>query len=238
MDKALGEVLDALEKRGIADNTLLVFTSDQGEHMPFAKFGVYDAGLRVPFIVRWPGKVKPGTVTDAMVSLADLLPTFLEAGGGSIPEEEIDGRSIMPVLTGKKKTHHKVIFGGHSRNTNGPLSNQCFNSARMIRTPTHQYIINLYPEMKYRVDYWTRDYWPSWEEKAKTDEKAKEILQRHNWRPKEELYDVIKDPYELNNLADNPEYAELKAKLKQQLLESFRQQGDEDGVNAMLKKGR
>jgi len=100
MDGILGNVLDAVAGKGMRNNTLFVYTSDQGANWPFAKWCVYDGGLRVPFIVRWPGKTAAGSVTDAMISLADLLPTFIQAAGAA-PPEGIDGRSFVPVLTGK-----------------------------------------------------------------------------------------------------------------------------------------
>ena len=83
LDKEVGEVLGLLKKHNLEQNTLFVYASDHGYDI-YAKWSCYDAGLHVPFIVRWPGNVKPGTVTDAMVNFVDVLPTFVEvAGAGS-----------------------------------------------------------------------------------------------------------------------------------------------------------
>lgn len=144
MDSILGAVLDAVKQ----DNTLVVYTSDQGANWPFAKWCVYDGGLRVPFIVRWPGKVEPGSVSNSMLSLADLLPTFIEAAGGT-PPETIDGRSFLKVLTGASKTHRDAVFGTHTGNDNGGpgIANHC--PARTIRTPGFRYILNLEPDRRF-----------------------------------------------------------------------------------------
>ncbi|MEA3367655.1 MAG: sulfatase-like hydrolase/transferase, partial [Planctomycetota bacterium] len=82
LDDTLGKVRGIVEKHGYGPNTLFIYTSDHGSNFPLAKWCLYDAGIRVPFLVRWPGKVQPGSVTDAMAGLVDVLPTIVEAGGG------------------------------------------------------------------------------------------------------------------------------------------------------------
>lgn len=232
MDSILGDVLDAVAKKGMKDNTLLVYTSDQGANWPFAKWCVYDGGLRVPFIVRWPGKVAPGAVTDAMASLADILPTCIDAAGGKMPEN-IDGRSLLPTLTGKQKTHRAVVFGTHTGNDNGGpgIANHC--PARTVRTPTHRYILNLSPETTFTTHITGcksgphhLPFWDSWIEKAKTDVAAKAIVIRYQHRPREELYDLSRDPFEMDNIADEPAQAELLKSLRSQLAVWCKAQGD------------
>ena len=240
MDSILGDVLDTVSKKGMKDNTLFVYTTDQGSNWPFSKWCVYDGGLRVPFIVRWPGKIAPGSVTDAMVNFADLLPTCIDAGGGSVPKN-IDGRSFVSVLTGKSKTHRKVVFGTHTGNDNGGpgIANHC--PARTIRTSTHRYIINLSPETTFTTHITgCKDgphylpHWNSWVEKAKTDAKAKAIVDRYQHRPKEELYDLKNDPFEMNNLADDPKHVRLIKSLKKELTQWCKQQGDTKGYEALI----
>jgi arylsulfatase A-like enzyme len=232
MDSILGDVLDAVAKKGMKDNTLIVYTADQGANWPFAKWCVYDGGLRVPFIVRWPGKVARGTVTDAMASLADILPTCIDAAGGKMPEN-IDGRSFLPALTGKQKTHRAVVFGTHTGNENGGpgIANHC--PARTIRTSTHRYILNLSPETTFtthitgcKTGPHHLPFWGSWIEKAKTDVAAKAIVTRYQHRPREELYSLNRDPFEMDNLADEPSQAELLRSLRSQLAAWCKAQGD------------
>lgn len=246
MDGILGDVLDAVDKKGLTDDTLFVYTTDQGANWPFAKWCVYDGGLRVPFIARWPGKIAPGAVTDAMISLADLLPTFIEAAGGR-PPEDIDGRSLLPVLTGKSTSHRDAVFGTHTGNDNGGpgIANHC--PARTIRTRTHRYILNLSPGTTFTTHITGckkgphyLPHWNSWVEKAKTDARAKRIVRRYQHRPAEELYDLRSDPHEMNNIAGDPDQAKLLASLRNQLKEWCEAQGDRIAVArlATMKKER
>jgi len=232
MDSILGDVMKTLADKGMKENTLFLYTTDQGANWPFAKWCVYDEGLRVPFIVRWPGKVTPGTLSDAMISLADVLPTAIDVGGGK-PPNDIDGRSFLPVLVGKSKTHREVVFGSHTGNENGGpgIANHC--PARTIRTRTHRYVLNLSPETTFTTHITGckkgphyLPFWDSWTKKAETDAAAKATIQRYQHRPKEELYDLKADPFEMKNLAGEPEQAELLKSLKKQLAEWCKTQGD------------
>jgi len=226
MDKRLGEVMASLEKHGYAGNLLFAYTSDQGAQWPFAKWNLYDGGIQVPLLVRWPGKIRPGSKTDAMVSLVDLLPTFMEAAGGR-PPQDIDGRSFLPVLLGKKDKHRDVIFATHTRD--GRMND---SPMRCIRTSTHKYVLNLKPDNTYTThitngnDQDGRDYWESWLEQAKTDEHAAQIVRRYQHRPAEELYDLRADPYETVNIADDPANKELVTRLRDRLAAWRKQQGE------------
>lgn len=227
MDKRLGKVLASLKRHGFAE-ALFVYTSDQGAQWPHAKWNLYDAGIRTPLIVRWRGKVQSGSTSNAMVSLVDLLPTFIEAAGGK-PPQDIDGRSFLPILLGKKKAHRELIFTAH---TGDGRMNQ--SPMRSVRTATHKYILNLRPDVKYTTHITNgknadgRDYWESWLEKAKTDEQAAKLVQDYQYRPAEELYDLRVDPYELDNLAEKPDYQPLRQSLRGKLDAWMKQQGDRE----------
>lgn len=228
MDANLGNVLASLEKFGFATNTVFIYTADQGAQWPFAKWGLYDQGIRVPFIVRWPGKVQPASQTDAMISLADVLPTFMEIAGGKALSD-LDGKSFLPLLEGKTKKHRDVIFATHSQDG----FNMNISPMRAARTARYKYILNLAPENEYVTHMdkakdhdGGREYWDSWVEKAKSDPRAAEVLKRYHWRPREELYDVLLDPYEVYNLADDPIYADIKNDLSKQLVAWRKQQND------------
>ena len=243
MDSVLGDVLDAVAAKGMEDDTLFIYTSDQGANWPFAKWCVYDGGLRVPCIIRWPGKTTPGSVTDAMISLADLLPTFIQATG-NVPPETIDGRSFVPVLTGIHEAHRTVVFGTHTGNENGGpgIANHC--PARTIRTTSHRYILNLYPQTTFTTHITGcksgphhLPHWDSWVEKAKTDAKAKAVVERYRHRPKEELYDLRDDPFEMNNLADNPAQSDLLKILRRDLAEWCKSQGDKVALEHLTEQG-
>jgi uncharacterized sulfatase len=233
MDRQLGDVLAALEKRGWANNTLVVYTTDQGSNWPFAKWCLYDAGIRVPFIARWPGRIRPGSVTGAMVSLADLLPTFLDAAGAT-PPEDIDGRSFLGVLLGRTKEHRDAIFACHTGNDNGGpgIANQC--PMRAVRTPRYKYILNLHPERTFYTHIvgckppspHHLSFWASWVERAKTDSRARRVVDAYLHRPKQELYDIAADPHEQHNLAGEAAHADTLVALRGRLTAWRKQQGD------------
>ena len=239
MDSTLGDVLEAVDRKKMTSNTLFIYTSDQGSNWAFSKWCVYDGGLRVPFIVRWPGKVASGGVSDAMVNLVDILPTIIEAAGGDRPGD-IDGRSVAAVLAGKSKEHRKVVFGTHTGNDNGGpgIANHC--PARTIRTTRYRYIINLSNETTFTTHIsgcksgaHYLPHWDSWVAKAKTDDKARAIVQKYQHRDKEELYDLENDPFEMRNLINNAEYSMLGKSLKKQLGQWCLQQGDELALDSL-----
>jgi N-sulfoglucosamine sulfohydrolase len=227
MDGNVGLLLQSLEKHGLAANTIVVFTADQGPQWPFAKWSLYDYGLQAPLLVRWPGQVKPATRTDALVSLTDLVPTFVEIAGGKAPAQ-LDGQSFLPLLHGRQQGQRQVVFATH---TGDRLMNRA--PARMLRTNRYKYIMNLAPEITYTTHMdkakdhdGGREYWDSWVEKAKTDPRAARVLQRYHHRPAEELYDIVADPQEMQNLAAEPQHAARLKDFRLQLAAWRSQQGD------------
>lgn len=140
-DDDLGVIMDAARSY-LGTNTLFLFSSDNGAQWPFAKWNCYEAGVRTPLIVAWPGVVKPDTRTSAMVSWVDFLPTLLEAAGGK-PPGQIDGRSFLPVLRGKRSSHRDAIFTTHSGDGR-------FNiyPIRAVRSGQWKYIRNLHPSTR------------------------------------------------------------------------------------------
>ncbi len=227
MDANLGRILASVEKNGFAENTVFIYSSDQGAQWPFAKWNLYDEGIHTPFIVRWPGKIQPHTTTEAMISFVDVVPTFVEIAGGRAPSG-LDGKSFLPVLEGKTKTHRDVIFATHSQD--GSMNR---TPTRCVRSDRYKYILNLAPEIEYNthIDKATdhdggREYWPSWVKKAETDPRAAAVLKRYHWRPREELYDVKLDPYEMHNLAEDATYADIKTDLSARLTAWRKEQND------------
>lgn len=230
MDRNLGRLLQILERRGLAENTLVVFTADQGPQWPFGKWGVYDAGVQVPLLVRWPGVVPAGATTGAMVSLVDLLPTLVAAAGGAEPPE-IDGRGFVDVLRGRTNTHRDTVFASHTGDNRMNRS-----PARMLRTARYKYILNLNPDSLYttHMDRVRQEgYWDSWRERSFRDPSAAAVLWRYHHRPAEELYDLEADPLEQRNLAGDPRFAQLLGRLREGMngwraRQGDREQGPED----------
>jgi arylsulfatase A-like enzyme len=227
MDRQLGEVRGSLQRHGYAENTLFLFSSDQGAQWPFAKWNLYDAGMRVPLVASWPGHVRRGASTRAMVSLIDVLPTFLDAAGAPA-SPDLDGRSFLPVLTGKTTRLRDEVFGAH---TGDKEMNRA--PSRSLRTNRWKLIVNLAPEGTYRThisagkDEDGRDYWSSWLRLAATDARAARFVQRYEHRPAVELYDLERDPWELEDLAADPKHARTRAELRRKLDQWRLQQGED-----------
>ncbi|MBL8228828.1 MAG: sulfatase [Bryobacterales bacterium] len=202
MDEQLGQVYASVRKH-LGGDALFLFTSDNGAQWPFAKWNLYDAGIRLPLIASWPGVIKAGAANDAMLHFTDFLPSFMEAAGGR-PPSDIDGKSFLGVLTGSAKTHRKEIFASHTADNNGQMN--CY-PMRAVRDGRYKYIRNLRPDLAYHthIDRGVardgREYWESWRSLAKTDPGTASLVRRYHQRPAEELYDLREDPHELRNAA-------------------------------------
>ena len=226
MDEEMGRVLKFAKKK-FGDNFIFLFTSDHGGQWPFGKWNLYDYGTRVPLQVYWPGKIKAGMRTNAMISWVDILPTLIDLAGGKVPKG-IDGKSFAPVLLGKKKAHRDKIF---TTNT-GDKEMNVF-PIRSVRMGKYKYIHNLTPAA-YHTNHSDRlrsdgrgAYWHSWYAAAKNDPKAAAIVKRYHIRPEFELFDLEKDPNELRNLAGHPKYKAKLAELKSELKKWTTAQGDD-----------
>jgi len=224
-DDELGVIYDTARET-LGQNSLFLFSSDHGAQWPFAKWNLYDAGIRVPLTVSWPGVVKPKTRTDAMVSWVDFLPTLLELAGGTAPTN-IDGRSFAGLLVGKTAPHRDRIFTTHSGDGH-------FNiyPMRSLRTGGWKYILNLHPDFAFTthidlpVNLGQRAYFATWEAAVKTNAQAAAIVKRYHARPSEELYDLTADPDEQRNLASEPTQAARLKEMRAELATWMRAQGD------------
>lgn len=236
-DTELGELRAMMRKYGMADNTLLLFTADQGAQFPLAKWNLYDAGTEVPLLAVWPGHVAPGSRTPAMVSQIDLLPTMEQAAGGP-PLKGVDGRSMMPVLDGEASTFRDAIFTAHSGDA-GHRREGNVAPMRAIRTDRYKLIVNFYPDIPFKdaitvnTHFVENHYWLTWEQRAKTDPKAAALVDKFEHRPPVELYDVRKDPYEMHNLATDPAYQKTVTSLRTRLYQWMRNQGEDPNHVAM-----
>lgn len=222
-DSQVGTILDLLKKHRLDENTLVIVTSEQGSSFPFGKWTCYETGLQSACIARWPGKIQPGSVSKAMIEYVDVLPTFIEAAGGQVPDV-LEGKSFLPVLLGEKDEHKDYVFGIHT--TRGIINGSDYFGIRSVRGNRYKYIKNLTPEVTFTNVCTNSKIFKSWKAKAGTDKDAAEKVRRYQHRPGEELYDLKADPYEWNNLAGDPHYADVKAELKQQLAAWMASQGD------------
>ena len=228
-DSLAGKFRDLVEKH-VPGDSLFIYTADHGAQWPFAKWDLYDAGIRVPFIAVWPGKLKPGSTNDATICLADLMPTLIELAGGKAPDS-LDGRSFAPLLHGRAKQHRDRMF-----NTQSGDGDYNVYPSRSLRTREWKYILNLHPEFQHHT-HDTRHrtgngirYWRTWLEQAKTNPAAAAIVKRFTERPAEELYDLKADPYEMHNLAADAKQSSRLASMRAELREWMMRQDDTQTV--------
>jgi N-sulfoglucosamine sulfohydrolase len=229
-DDDLGRIIEAARAH-LPEQSIFLFSADHGAQWPFGKWNLYEAGVCVPLIVAWPGVVKPGTRTDAMVQWTDFLPTLLEAAGGKAPDD-LDGRSFLSVLRGETSVHRERIFTTHSNDKRMNVY-----PSRAVRDQRWKFIHNLHPEFAFttHIDVVAgalgqRAFFATWEAAARTDAKAAAIMKRYHARPAEELYDLVTDPHEQQNLAADPRNTEQLQRLRTELRAWMKSQGDKESV--------
>jgi len=211
VDYRAGDVLQALQEHGLADNTVVMFFGDHGWGMPRGKRWVYDSGIRVPLIIRWPGKIKPGTVREDLVCFLDFAPTVLSLAGVNIPKE-MQGHVFLGPNRARER---KYIFAARDR------MDETYDRIRGVRDKRFKYIRNFHPELPYaqRIQYMelmpTMGVWRQLNAEGKLSGAQKLFFAKT--KPGEELYDLDADPHEINNLADSSKHRrklrELRAAL-------------------------
>lgn len=224
-DGQVGQILQLLDKHDLRDNTLVMVVSEQGNSFPFAKWTCYDMGLHSAMIVRWPGQVKAGSVTEAMVEYCDIVPTFVEAAGGR-PAPVLDGKSFLPVLRGETDHHKDYVYGIHT--TRGIINGSECYPIRTVRDEKFRLIWNLSYSATFTNACTNHPTFKSMLEAAAAgDEHARQITHAYQHRPEWELYDVNADPLEQTNLYGQHQYDQEVKRLKQKLQEWMSDQGDE-----------
>jgi len=236
LDGQVGLVLDLLEKAGHAEDTIVFFFSEQGNNFPHAKWCLYDAGVRTAAVVRWSGKIKPGSESATLVQYVDVLPTLLDIAGGDPASYEtgrpdahgnkgFDGRSFKESLLGKDIKIRDYAFSQHT--SRGIIAGPPAYATRMVTDGHWKLIWNIHHDQEFKNVTLNMAFYKSWVAQADSgDAFAKEQVGRFIKRPEWELYDLKTDPWEMTNVADQPENAAIKAKLKNALEQWMQQQGD------------
>ncbi len=213
MDKQVGEVLFQLEEDGLADNTIVFYYGDHGGVIARSKRYVYESGTHVPFIIRIPEKFKglrPGKVgaaIDRLVSFVDLAPTMLSLTGISIPDY-MQGNAFL----GDQKSEdpqYAFMFRGRM--------DERYDMSRAVRDEKYRYIHNYMPYRVYgqKLEYlWRAPSIRSWEKAFEAGECNDIQSIFWNTKPVEELYDTENDPWEVNNLADDPDYKDVLVRMR------------------------
>ncbi|MEE2938716.1 MAG: sulfatase [Planctomycetota bacterium] len=223
MDKMAGEVLQRLEEDGLADNTLVVFWSDHGMGMPRGKRWIYDTGTLIPMVMRWPGKLNADSVREDLVTVIDLPPTMLAVAGVDVPAY-MHGRQLVG---DQQADEPPYLFFHRDR------MDEVYELQRGVRDRRWKYIRNYEPHKTYaqRLDY--MDEMPAMQDWRRLATAGKLQGGQANWfqvpKPIEELYDTLKDPWELNNLASQTQYANRLVRMRA-ATESFQQRYGDTGL--------
>jgi N-sulfoglucosamine sulfohydrolase len=224
IDQGLGRLIQILKESGEWDNTVFIFTADHGIAFPGGKTTVYDPGLRVPFIVRDPSMEKRGTENNAMISFVDLTPTILDFAGGLNPktgklkkpiyrnvrrkkiEYTFQGRSFRSIIKEENPTGWDQIFASHTFH-----EITMYYPMRVVRDRKFKLIWNIAHQLPYPFasDLWAAPSWQAQYLKGPDTKYGQRTVHQYIHRPRFELYDIVNDPDEVNNLADHPKYHDI-----------------------------
>lgn len=214
MDSQVGKILKELEEAGLAENTIVFYFSDHGGVLGRSKRFMYESGLHIPLIIRFPKRyeklapVNPGSKTDRIVTFVDFAPTVLSLAGISIPKY-IHGAAFLGKQEGPEREY---AFGFRGR------MGDRIDMIRTVRDKKYRYIRNYMPHKIYGqyIDYlWQAPSMQSWETAFEAGELNE--VQSKFWKPKpvEELFDIEADPHNINNLADQPQYKKTLIRMRE-----------------------
>ncbi|MGI9242388.1 MAG: sulfatase family protein, partial [Verrucomicrobiales bacterium] len=237
LDDGVALLLEELKKSGAADNTLIIYIGDHGAQFSRGKCTVYEAGLRVPFIVSWPGRAQPGQVRRELVSTLDIMPLAC-AVADIPPPENLSGLNLMPLLEGKPAENWREFIYGFTTGAAPAI----FCLQHSVRDSRWKLISNPLPS---RTNGSAKAYRDSLNahfvggtrpgEIAAASEVVRAAYRRFLTPPRYELYDLDSDPYELDNLAENPAYAAQKLRLIRALETWQERHRDPFGEQALMR---
>ncbi|MCE6991412.1 sulfatase [Dyadobacter sp. CY323] len=222
LDKNIGLLLDEIEKSGLSKNTLIVFMGDNGGALLRGKGTLYDLGIHVPLIARWPGKIKSGSKSESLISGEDLAPTFLEIAGVEIPKE-ITGKSFRATFNDNTAAPREYVYAVRGAHGSGlPTNTGAFDLGRTVFNKNYKLVYNALWQLPYfPVDFAGQPFWKELSEQHKSrkldPQYSKLFFEEH--RPMFEIFDLKNDPNEFNNLAGKPEFAAVEKDLKARLQE-------------------
>ncbi len=221
LDKHVGLVMEELEKQGIAENTLVLFLSDNGRPFPRCKTTLYDSGVRTPFLVHWPAAVSRGQVSGSLVSSVDIAPTFCELAGAEVLPS-FQGVSFVPVLKDPEQEVRTFVFSEHNWHDYMAFE-------RSARNDRYLYVRNWLPELP-QTPPADAVRSPTYMEMIRMERQGNlSEAQRACFQtpvPTEMLFDVKADPHNMHNLAGDPEHQETLREMRR-VLENWQQRTDD-----------
>lgn len=219
LDHGFGMIMQLLDQRDIAENTLVIFMGDNGEALLRGKGTLFDRGTHVPLLVRWPGHIPAGTSSASLVCGTDLAPTILNACGLK-PTDEMTGVSFLPSMTNEIPGRRRYVFAERGWHWGPVTRTDGLDLSRSVTSQRYRYIYNALPDRSYTpVDMPNKSAWKA----VQAAHAAEQLSPLHaqlyfqNPRPLIELYDLQSDPLELHNLAGKDSLAETEQTLREQL---------------------
>jgi N-sulfoglucosamine sulfohydrolase len=211
LDSIVGKILKELDEEGLTENTVVFFWSDHGDGLPRAKRWLYDAGTRIPLIIRWPGYINKDRVSGRLISSVDFGPTVLSVAGINVPAH-MQGKPFMGSHVQKPRNY---VFSARDR------IDESYDMVRSVRDNRYRYIRNYYPLKPYVLWVPYRDRMPIMQELLRLHAEGKLEGPQKLWladtRPPEELYDCETDPWQVNNLAYDPAYKDILKRMSTRL---------------------
>jgi N-sulfoglucosamine sulfohydrolase len=233
MDNQVGAIIQKLKDDGLYDNTIIFFYSDHGDGLPFVKRELYDRGLKVPMIIRYPNAEKAKTIDNQLISFVDLAPTILSLTNIPIPKY-MQGQAFLG--NQKAKSQRKYIYAARDR------MDSEYDRVRAVSDGRYKYLKNYMPEMPYYQNVIYRLQQKSMTEIIRLRDEGKLNEQQMYWfrtkKPNEELFDVKNDPFEFHNLANDPKYKAKLVELRTKHQDWLKNYGDLGAIpeNEMVNK--
>ncbi len=222
LDIYIGKLLEVLKKRGILDNTVIIFMGDNGAALLRGKGTLYECGIHVPLIIRYPKLIKAGLLSDVLISGEDIGPTILDMLGVA-PDSKMTGKSFLSALKGSTRVTREYAFAVRGSHANSvPGSSAAFDLSRTIFNKKIKLIYNPMFNLPYcPVDFDYLDFWKELvqlNKDKKLPDKFSNTYIFSNQRPLYELYDLENDPDEMINLSGNKQYADIENNMKIELM--------------------
>ncbi|HLN56643.1 MAG TPA: sulfatase-like hydrolase/transferase [Bacteroidales bacterium] len=225
LDSVVGSLVAELEKEGELENTIIFFWGDHGDGLPRGKRWLYDSGLNIPLIIRFPGKANAGTTNNRLISSIDFGPTVLSLAGIPVPAH-MQGRPFLGDQTGEERD---AVFAARDR------VDESYDMIRSVRTKNYLYVRNYYPNEPFSIWVPYLSKMPIYQEMLRLDAEGKLTGDQKSWftytRPPEELYDVKNDPYQLKNLVNDPSLGKVLKDMRKRHEEWTRETGDLGHMN-------
>ncbi|HAD22167.1 MAG TPA: sulfatase atsG [Opitutae bacterium] len=231
-DRLVGMMRMELEKRNLWESTIFMVCSEQGTQLPFAKWTCYDNGLHTGLVAHWPNRSKHGSVIKELISTADITPSLVEELGGKLQKGAVDGKSFLNLLKGEKEPIHKYVYGAFTncriidnRERVYPIRSIRNKRYSLIYNPNHESKtsnVTLTQSLKMIEDAKTKpkelNPTGSWVAKPDKSKMEQALVHKLHNRDEFELYDLQKDPFEMKNQVDNPDYKNIQDRLKKAIM--------------------